>query len=769
MDGMAACRLVHRLWWQPRILKTACSCRTPPLATLRPLTGVTNPEENSPAKKTLGEGLINLEKSTLVKYSGEELTNLVRASCHANPDIVTEEQKVALRHLAKLCTADRVSKWERGTVFELTKEIVTRKVGVHHCRPLVARCQELLETSLMKADSGWMTASADIFRQVKAEDGVSTRMLQVISTWTELESAHLSLQSLLSILGNCLLAGMKTPLLQLIVDGFKIENATDEPRFTLEMLYEVPPATVSLFCQGLLSVRYHAPDIPLAAYLMQLLRREDSIYRIRDVSHILEYCNRLTIFPSEFLPEFSTLMEELISNAPSGTISRLVGALDSKRSRTAASMKSLQKKAVETATELCLESSYSAYLLLHTCSRLLDVDDSVISSLVKSALDSEGQDSLSNIGHVLRALSFRYGSNVPEELLRRTWLSLDVEEVSMENFCSGVECVTGMASMKHSHGVFLKEIAEFTTNNLDALLQAGHVRYVAQLAIGLAKLQFLHKDLAWKLQSIANSLLSDSVDKHSRERSRRALVKKEECDALLPVRQARLYLPEAEILRLLAYCTLHRIFPLPAFLILGKLRHSDVKNFKRYDVERLCVWALAPVLYYETRGKMSVDPAIQNRFLNWTKAEVWPVNEAFLSTVYDTLLGLCRNDQSCIACTLGGANGVRLHFGLVLSRMGHAPNSWKELGVDPVRDGAGKVPHSMERVGILCVDSSKDTKNVVQLSARLIQIALSLARWRLVVVDQATWPDNEDCRGHLKELLRTSSTNRSVSSDEEWL
>ena len=693
-----------------------------------------------------------LNQTSLRQFSGEEVCMLIRLSFQRRGQafvLPSPSHREAVEHLAKLCTLDIVSRWTSSSIFQITTELMQRRVGSYKLDPLVARCRDLLETELSQADSAMMVAAASIFQQVRAENYRSPRMLEIVTGWADLEFTHLQLDDLLSIAGSCMRAGMPITFLAKIDDSFASPTKTMR-QFTADMLYTVDPDVMAHFCSGMRSQRYQCCHIPLAQYLFKAAAQNPRCF-----VKVLEMVNFQKSFPEALLGELAAYVDDNLVSFSGSLLGQLLLALTPRESSTKVVMRDIQKKVFDHAVDGSLNPHVLAPLLYHACTSGLTIEDDTFHKLATDCLDLNRLATLCEVGYVVRAIQFRCGPVAPVGLLRSVWTCLDKLGLTLINFKFGVQCIAGMASMGVSHKPFLSTVVEFAKESLPELLKRGQLSHVSRLAISLSKLNILDKSLANALAEVANSVFQNVFNEYGRELGRSGLESKLECDALLPEKRVRLYLPNPELINIVAYCSLHSIFPMPAFRVLGKLKEADVRKFSRLNMERACIWTLAPLLGGLSGSKEEVDPAVQDRFFTWCE---FLAEGNFLNTVGQTLLELSRNDRTCIQHTVRGRSNVRLHFALLLSRMGNALNSWKEVEISAADDPGKKTPQGMIRIGVLCIDSRKDTLNNLPLVKLLYGNSLKKLGWQLVVIDKAAWPQQRaDCAAHVKVLLSAKS------------
>ena len=694
-----------------------------------------------------------LNQTSLRQFSGEEVCMLIRLSFQRRGQafvLPSPSPREAVEHLAKLCTLDIVSQWTNSSIFQITTELMQRRVGSYKLEPLMARCRDLLETELSQADfSAMMVAAASIFQQVRAENYRSPRMLEIVSGWADLEFTHLQLDDLLSIAGSCMHAGMPITFLAKIDDSFASPTKTMR-QFTADMLYTVDPDVMAHFCSGMRSQCYQCCHIPLAQYLFKAAAQNPRCFVT-----VLEMVIFQKSFPEALLGELAAYVDHNLVSFPGSLLRRLFMALTPRESSTKVVMRYIQKKVFDHAVDSSLNPYALAPLLYHACTSGITIEDDTFHKLATDCLDLNRFATLCEVSYVVRAIQFRCGPAAPVGLLRSVWTCLDKLGLTLINFRFGVQCIAGMASMGVSHKPFLFTVVEFAKESLPELLKRGQLRDVCRLAVPLCKLNILDKPLANALAEVANSVFQNVFTEHGRELGRSGLESKLECDALLP--KERMLLNPLELISIVTYCSLHSIFPMPAFRVLGKFKEADIREFRRLNFERACnsIWTLAPLLGGLSGSKEEVDPAIQDIFFTWCE---FLADGNFLNTVGQTLLELSRNDRTCIQHTVRGRSNVRLHFALLLSRMGNALNSWKEVEISAADDLGKKTPQGMIRIGVLCIDSRKDTLNNLPLVKLLYGISLKKLGWQLVVIDKAAWPQQRaDCAAHVKVLLSAKS------------
>ena len=694
-----------------------------------------------------------LNQTSLRQFSGEEVCMLIRLSFQRRGQafvLPSPSHREAVEHLAKLCTLDIVSQWTNSSIFQITTELMQRGVESYQLEPLVARCRDLLETELSQADSAMMVAAASIFQQVRAENYRSPRMLEIVTGWADLEFTHLQLDDLLSIAGSCMCAGMPITFLAKIDDSFASPTKTMR-QFTADMLYTVDPDVMAHFCSGMRSQRYQCYHIPLAQYLFKA-----AVQNPRCFVKVLEMVNIQKSFPEALLGELAAYVDDNLVSFSGSLLGRLFRVLTPRESSTKVVMRDIQKKVFDHAVDGSLNNPHVlAPLLYRACSSGLTIEDDTFHKLATDCLDLNRLATLCEVRYVVWAIQFRCGPAAPVGLLRSVWTCLDKLGLTLINFKFGVQCIAGMASMGVSHKPFLSTVVEFAKESLPELLKQGQLRHVSRLAVPLCKWNILDKPLANALAEVANSVFQNVFHEHGREPGRSGLESKLEYDALLP--KKRMLLNPHELINIVAYCSLHSIFPMPAFRVLGKLKEADIRKFRRLGLERACnsIWTLAPLLGGLSGSKEEVDPAIQDRFFTWCE---FLADRNFLNTVGQTLLELSRNDRTCIQHTVRGRSNVRLHFALLLSRMGNALNSWKEVEISAADDLGKKTPQGMIRIGVLCIDSSKDMENSITVVKLLYGITLKKLGWQLVVIDKAAWPQQRaDCAAHVKVLLSAKS------------
>ena len=693
-----------------------------------------------------------LNQSSLRQFSGEEVCMLIRLSFQRRGQafvLPSPSHREAVEHLAKLCTLDIVSRWTNSSIFQITTELVQRRVGSYKLEPLVARCRDLLETELSQADSAMMVAAASIFQQVCAENSHSPRMLEIVTGWTDLEFTHLQLDDLLSIAGSCMHAGMPITFLAKIDDSFASPTKTMR-QFTADMLYTVDPDVMAHFCSGMRSQCFQCCHIPLAQYLFKA-----AAHNPRCFVTVLEMVNFQKSFPEALLGELAAYVDDNLVSFSGSLLSQLLLALIPRESSTKVVIRDIQKKVFDHAVDGSLNPCELAPLLYHACTSGFTIEDDTFHKLATDCLDLNRRATLCEVGYVVRAIQFRCGPVAPVGLLRSVWTCMDKLGLTLSNFKFGMQCIAGMASMGVSHKPYLSTVVEFAKESLPELLKRGQVRHISKLAISLSKLNILDKPLANALAEVANSVFQNVFNEHGRELGRSGLESKLECDALLPEKRVRLY--PLQLINIVAFCSLHSIFPMPAFRVLGKLNEADIRRFRRHHLDRACdrIWTLVPLLGGLSGSKEEVDPAVQDRFFTWCE---FLADGDFLNTVGQTLLELSRNDRTCIQHTVRGRSNVRLHFALLLSRMGNALNSWKEVEISAADDLGKKTPQGMIRIGVLCIDSRKDMGNNLTLVKLLYGISLKKLGWQLVVIDKAAWPQQRaDCAAHVRVLLSAKS------------
>eukprot|EP00117_Sycon_ciliatum_P028745 scpid52167/ scgid23036/ len=713
----------------------------------------------------------SLTEDRIRRFSPENVVTLIAASWRGKPHHYPHERRAALSHIASLCTPSTVKKWSDAGVVQVTAALLRQRVSSTECSHLVKDCSRMAEDKLFVMDRDTMVTVAEVLSVSRKQERGSSRLLNIINDWSKMETPVLTLEQKFRIIAHCLSGGVFPVLLSEVLHGFNVEDTRRSVVYTKEMLMKVEPSALALMCRTFVEQRRKVPHIPLPDYLIDMY---PTIMDKHDMLSILECCTLSELFTAAQAKQVAVLVEEDIAIIPKHLYNQLFRALSTRCPVAKKPLSRVQRKVFDVAVEQTMDSKFGATLLMHACSRGWDISDALVAELVSSTLASK-MTSLSQVARVLRALSFRYRTSAPEDLLSVALSALQAHTINMHNCMDAVQCIRGLASLNCQQKDFVDQVALFFEQNMDSILRQNGLESISLLAVSLATLVYRNVCLARVMGDVADAAAEHRLNEYVREQQwseMQPMFEDRDLHRMVNERRVRKHVPNTEVMRILGFCYLNKVYPHHASLAVSKFQPSDVKPFMRTDVERAFVWTLAPALSAVTQGQLRTMPDVLERFFKLSK-HLWPVPSEFVETVGNALLEYCSDDSDCIQHYILTQHDARIHFTLLASSADNSMKSWSQHRIKPAYCNAKQLRHSgFDPIAIICVDGAAAEHNAVPILSELQRLSLALAGWRAVVLDRSAWPaDSASVQDYIKQQLARappqSDTLKSAGGDSE--